>query len=90
MVRIRLPPAASHKTDHHDRASNPAAAPHPSRSWRTRGRFGLPGIGHQWRASSQLKIERVHHRIYEARGEARRDLFQYIEGFYNSRRLHRP
>ena len=43
---------------------------------------------HQWRASSQLKAERVHHPIYEARGEARRDLFQYIEGFYNSRRLH--
>ena len=37
---------------------------------------------------SQLKTERVHHRIYDARGEARRDLFQYIEGFYNSRRLH--
>ena len=35
-----------------------------------------------------LKTERVHHRIYDARGEARRDLFQYIEGFYNSHRLH--
>src|SRR5262245_16618255 len=27
-------------------------------------------------------------RIYGTRAEARRDLFQYIEGFYNSRRLH--
>ena len=35
-----------------------------------------------------LKTERVHHRIYRTRAEARRDLFQYIEGFYNSRRLH--
>jgi transposase InsO family protein len=35
-----------------------------------------------------LKTERVHHRIYYTRTEARRDLFQYIEGFYNSRRLH--
>ena len=35
-----------------------------------------------------LKTERVPHRIYDARGEARRDLFQYIEGFYNFRRLH--
>ena len=35
-----------------------------------------------------LKIERVHHRIYATRTDARRDLFQYIEGFYNSRRLH--
>ena len=31
-----------------------------------------------------LKTERVHHRIYVTRAEARRDLFQYIEGFYNS------
>jgi putative transposase len=35
-----------------------------------------------------LKTERVHHRIYDNRAEARRDLFQYIEGFNNSRRLH--
>ena len=35
-----------------------------------------------------LKTERVHHRIYPTRTDARRDLFQYIEGFYNSRRLH--
>ena len=35
-----------------------------------------------------LKTERVHHRIYGTRAEARRDLFQYIEGFCNSRRLH--
>ena len=36
-----------------------------------------------WRA-----VERVHHRIYATRTDAQRDLFQYIEGFYNSRRLH--
>lgn len=35
-----------------------------------------------------LKTERVHHRVYATRADARRDLFQYIEGFYNSRRLH--
>jgi transposase InsO family protein len=35
-----------------------------------------------------LKTERVHHRIYATRADARRDLFQYIEGFYNSHRLH--
>jgi transposase InsO family protein len=28
-----------------------------------------------------LKTERVHHRIYGTRAEARRDLFQYIGGF---------
>jgi transposase InsO family protein len=35
-----------------------------------------------------LKTERVHHRRYATRAEARRDLFAYVEGFYNSRRLH--
>lgn len=35
-----------------------------------------------------LKVERVHHRVYATRDDARRDLFAYIEGFYNSRRLH--
>jgi putative transposase len=35
-----------------------------------------------------LKVERVHHRLYATRNEARRDLFADIEGFYNSRRLH--
>ena len=35
-----------------------------------------------------LKTERVHHRVYATRDQARRDLFGYIEGFYNSRRLH--
>ncbi len=35
-----------------------------------------------------LKTERVHHRLYATRAEARRDLFGYIEGFYNPRRLH--
>ncbi len=35
-----------------------------------------------------LKTERVHHRFYAPRAEARRDLFRYIEGFYNPRRLH--
>jgi transposase InsO family protein len=35
-----------------------------------------------------LKTERVHHRIYAARDQARRDLFRYIEGFYDPRPLH--
>jgi transposase InsO family protein len=35
-----------------------------------------------------LKSERVHHIVYYARNQARTDLFQYIEGFYNPRRRH--
>ena len=35
-----------------------------------------------------LKSELVHHRRYRTRHEARPDVFYYIEGFYNPRRLH--
>lgn len=35
-----------------------------------------------------LKIELIHHRKYETREEARRDIFEYIEIFYNRKRLH--
>jgi putative transposase len=35
-----------------------------------------------------LKTELVHHRTYATRDEAKRDLFAYVEGFYNRQRLH--
>jgi transposase InsO family protein len=35
-----------------------------------------------------LKTELVHHRQYETRTEAQRDIFAFIEGFYNRTRLH--
>lgn len=35
-----------------------------------------------------LKKELVHHRKYRTREEARRDIFEYIEVFYNRERLH--
>jgi putative transposase len=37
---------------------------------------------------SSLKIERVNRRCYATRDEARADVFDYIECFYNSRRRH--
>jgi len=37
---------------------------------------------------STLKTELTHHRRYETRQETYRDLFDYIEIFYNRRRLH--
>ena len=37
---------------------------------------------------SSLKIERVHRRTYRTRDEARADVFDYIERFYNPRRRH--
>ena len=35
-----------------------------------------------------LKTELIHHRHYKTRDEARRDIFEYIEIFYNRVRLH--
>ena len=35
-----------------------------------------------------LKVELVHHRCWVTRDEARRDLFAYIEGYYNRQRIH--
>jgi len=35
-----------------------------------------------------LKTECTHHRRYHSRNEARRDIFHYMEIFYNSERLH--
>ena len=35
-----------------------------------------------------LKTELVHQRDYPDRDAARRDLFAYIEGYYNRRRIH--
>lgn len=35
-----------------------------------------------------LKTELVHHKNYATKEDAKRDLFQYIEGFYNRQRIH--
>ena len=35
-----------------------------------------------------LKVELVHQRRWLTREHARRDLFAYIEGYYNRRRIH--
>jgi putative transposase len=37
---------------------------------------------------SPLKIERLNHRVYATRDEAKADVFDYIERFYNPRRRH--
>ena len=35
-----------------------------------------------------LKVELVHPKRWATREQARRDLFAYIEGYYNRRRIH--
>jgi transposase InsO family protein len=37
---------------------------------------------------STLKNKWVHHQRYHSRSQARTDIFNYIEGFYNNVRLH--
>jgi putative transposase len=37
---------------------------------------------------SSLKNEIVHHRSYQTRDEARKEICEYIELFYNRKRLH--
>jgi putative transposase len=37
---------------------------------------------------STLKNELVHHQTYHTRDEASREIFAFIEGFYNRQRLH--
>jgi putative transposase len=37
---------------------------------------------------SSLKIERIRGRVYRSRDEARADVFDYIERFYNPKRRH--
>ena len=35
-----------------------------------------------------LKTELVHHRDYQTRAEARHDIFEFVEVFYNRQRSH--
>lgn len=35
-----------------------------------------------------LKVEQVHHQRYRSRDEARQDLFEWVEVFYNRQRCH--
>ncbi|MFK7914994.1 MAG: IS3 family transposase, partial [Pseudomonadales bacterium] len=37
---------------------------------------------------SLLKMERIKRKIYPTRQDARADIFDYIEGFYNRKRRH--
>jgi putative transposase len=39
---------------------------------------------------SNLKSEQIKKRIYNTRNEARSEIFDYIEGFYNLVRRHKP
>jgi transposase len=44
--------------------------------------------GHGQMKPEQLEIERIGNKTYRTRNEARADLFDYIERFYNAKRRH--
>ena len=79
---------------HSDQGSQYASRKFRQRLWRYRMTQSMSRRGNCWDNAPMesffhtLKTERVHHRVYATRDQARRDLFGYIEGFYNPRRLH--
>ncbi len=59
--------------------------------WRRRPKPGLihhTDRGSQYASVIYLKTERTNHRLYRTRDEAKQDVIDYIEMFYNNRRLH--
>jgi transposase InsO family protein len=54
----------------------------------------MSGVGQCWDNApmesffASLKKELVHHEDYQTRAEARASIVEYIEVFYNNRRLH--
>lgn len=50
--------------------------------------MAIVGIMQRWKAFATLKTERIRRRIYLTRDDARADIFDYIERFYNPKRRH--
>ena len=51
-------------------------------------RLAMSGTMRRWRASSSAKTERTSHKTYRTRDQAKADVFDYIECFYNPKRRH--
>jgi putative transposase len=79
---------------HSDRGSQYASNDYQKALRRHKMRCSMSRKGNCWDNAvaesffSTLKTERVHHRLYRSRDEARRDIFEYVEVFYNRVRLH--
>jgi len=85
--------AAPQPLDEH--VVDPAAFRVPSHSspvnWASWSVSKISGAPWRLRASSSastLKVERTHRKNYHSRDEAKADVFDYIERFYNLRRRH--
>jgi len=89
--RQKPPPGLIH---HSDRGSQYAAAEYRKVLNAARMTQSMSRKGNCWDNAPMescfgtIKTELVHQACYETRDAARRDLFAYIEGYYNRRRLH--
>ena len=79
---------------HSDRGSQYASHDYQARLTQARIQVSMSRTGNGYDNAvmesffATLKSERVYRRHYATRAQARADLFLYIEGFYNQRRLH--
>ena len=89
--RRRPPPGLIHHTD---RGSQYASHDYQRELKRYGMVCSMSRKGNCWdnavaeRFFRSLKTERTNHRVYQTREEAKQDVFDYIEMFYNSQRLH--
>ena len=91
-IRQRRPPAAL--IHHSDRGSQYTGRDYQKLLKDNQLQVSMSGAGNCYDNApiesffGTLKTERVHHRLYRTRAEAKTDLFFYIEAFYNRRRRH--
>lgn len=92
-IRLRRP--GNDLIHHSDRGVQYAAEAHQQILARCRMVCSMSGKGDCWDNAcmesffGKLKTERVNHMKYRTREEAAKDVFKYIEAFYNVRRRHR-
>lgn len=79
---------------HSDRGSQYTGAPYQELLKSHQFQVSMSGTGNCYDNApiesffGSLKMERVHHVVYETRAQARTDIFFYIEAFYNRQRRH--
>lgn len=91
LLTRRPPPALLH---HSDRGGQYASGEYQTLLAQHRIQCSMSRAGDCWDNAvvesffASLKTERVHHRYYRTRAEAKADVFDYIERFYNRQRRH--
>lgn len=79
---------------HSDRGSQYTSYDYQRMLWKNGMRCSMSRKGYCWDNAhiesffKTLKVERIYQTRYETRAEARRNIFQYIEIFYNRYRIH--